>query len=86
MYTLKEAEQLSRYYEHRILGKAINKKTSEALAITDLKIEELTEKNFDVICCAKCSYSVGFFRDIRSAAKELGLADPSQVLANSRQQ
>ena len=86
MYTLKEAEQPSQYYQDRILGKAINKKTSESLAITDLKIEELTEQNFDVICYAKCSYSVGFFRDIRSAAKELGLPAPSQVLENSLQQ
>lgn len=86
MYTLKEAEQLSRYYQDRVLGKAITKKTSEALAITDLKIEELAEQRFDVVCCAKCSYSVGFFRDIRSAAKELGLPGPSQVLENSRRQ
>lgn len=86
MYTLKEAEQLSRYYKDRILGKAINKKTSEALAITDLKIEELTEQNFDVVCYAKCSHSVGFLRDIRSAARELGLPAPSQVLENSLQQ
>lgn len=85
MYTLKEAEQLSRYYEHRIMGKAITKKTSEALAITDLKIEELTEENFDVVCYAKCSHSVGFLRDIRSAARELGLPAPSQMLENSCQ-
>jgi hypothetical protein len=86
MYTLKQAEQLSRYYKDRILGKAINKKTSEALAITDLKIEELTEQNFDVVCYAKCSCSVGFFRDIRSAARELDLPAPSEVLENSRRQ
>lgn len=81
MYTQKQAEQLSRYYTDRIIGQPIYRFKLKSPSITDIKIEEISNNEFDVICCTKSSEGIGFFRDIRSAAKELGLPAPTEILA-----
>lgn len=77
MYTYKEACIFLDYYTAEMLGKSIGRSKSLSLPITDIKIEQSENNKFDVICYAKSESGIGFFRDIRSAAKELDLFSPS---------
>lgn len=81
MYTQNEAEELSRYYTNRIMGKPIYKFKLKSQSITEIKIEEISINKFDILCYTKSCEGIGFFRDIRSAAKELGLPAPTAILA-----
>ncbi|MFC0776938.1 hypothetical protein [Flavobacterium sp. HJSW_4] len=81
MYTEKQAEQLCRYYSNIIIGKPIYRFKLESPSITAVRIEEISSNEFDIICYTKSLEGIGFFRDIRSAAKELGLPAPAKILA-----
>jgi hypothetical protein len=81
MYTQKQTEQLCQYYNNIIIGKPIYRFKLESPSIKDIKIEEISSNEFDIICYTKSSEGIGFFRDIRSAAKELGLPAPAEILA-----
>lgn len=80
MYTYKEAKILSQYYFTRIIGEPIYKIKDELLPITEVKIENVTNQHFDVICYSKTSLQVNFFRNIRLVAEDLDLPAPSQIL------
>ncbi|WP_144219661.1 hypothetical protein [Flavobacterium anhuiense] len=81
MYTQKQAQQLCRYYNSRIMGKPIYRFKLKSPSIAAVSIEEIAKNEFDIICYTKSSEGIGFFRDIRSAAKELGLPAPAKILA-----
>ena len=81
MYNQKQAEQLWRYYNNRIIGKPIYKFKFNSPSIAAVSIEETAKNEFDIICYTKSSEGIGLFRDIRSAAKELELPAPGDILA-----
>lgn len=80
MYTYKEAQKILEYYLDKVIGKPIDKVRGEELLTDYLKIEELKNSKFTVLCYSKAALTVSFYRNIDLVAKDLELPLPSDII------
>lgn len=84
MYSHSDALKIFKYYIDKLVGKPLDKSQSESLLIDHLKIDELDNGKFRVICIGVASASVHLFRDIHSVAKDLGLSLPHEIVEQQK--
>ncbi|OCB73840.1 hypothetical protein B0A79_24080 [Flavobacterium piscis] len=80
MYTHSDAVKIFKYYSDKVIGFPLDESKGKSLLINNLRIDELGNNQFDVICIGIGSASIHFFRDIHSVAKDLGLPLPKDIL------